>query len=137
LFTSTPNFWSLLIQLNFFTSDELLKNTEALVKISGSLAPVNLDSFAQLMRDSGNCDMAAQFYAISKEKWSRSNDPSSAFYVKNCLLRRAEMLIRCGNLKEARLCLDQYEEIASFPAEIAMRATLLKLLSQQAPAPAK
>lgn len=137
LYSSTPNFWSLLIQLNIFTSDELGKNTDAVLKISGSLAPAYLESFAHLMRETGNCDVAARFYALAQEQWTRVNNSSSTFYVKNCLLHRAEMLIRCGALKEARHCLDQYTEIAKFPAEITMRATLLKLLSQPVPAPAK
>ncbi len=137
LIISTPNFWSLLLQLNIFTFDELVKNTDALLKISGSLAPVTLESLAHLMRENGSCDMAARFYDLAKDQWYRSNNSSSSFYVKHCLLHRAEMLIRCGDFKEARLCLDQHKEIAGFQSEIAIRTTLLNLISPPPPAPAK
>ncbi|MCF7788663.1 MAG: tetratricopeptide repeat protein [Prosthecobacter sp.] len=131
------NFWSQLVQYKIFTTDELLKNKEAVLKISSSFAPAHLEDYAQLMREQGMFKAASQLYACALERWSQSKSTSIASYTQRCVIGRVEMQIRLGDLEEGRQCLGQYDETLLNPIVLARRATLLKLLSPNAQAPAR
>lgn len=134
-YNSPPGIWTQLVQHNVFTSEELVKNSDAVLKASRSLAPGHLENYAQFMREHGTFKVAGQFYALALEGWSRSK--SSSYYTNRCLLARVEMLIRQGDLEEARLSLGQFNDAAQNFVDVARRSWLLKLLAQPAPAPAK
>jgi len=134
-YNSTPGIWTQLVQHNVFTSEELVKNSDAVLKASRSLAPGHLENYAQFMREHGTFKVAGQFYALALEGWSRSK--SSSYYTNRCLLARVEMLIRQGDLEEARLSLVQFNDAAQNFVDVARRSWLLKLLAQPDPAPAK
>ncbi len=131
------NFWSQLVQYKIFTTDELLKNKEAVLKISSSFAPAHLEDYAQLIREQGMFKAASQLYACALERWSQSKSTSIASYTQRCVIGRVEMLIRLGDLEEGRQCLGQYNETLLNPIVLARRAILLKLLSPNAPAPVR
>lgn len=132
----TGNIWQQLIQHQVFSQQELIKNSDSVLKASPCFAAGQLEDYAHLMRGHGMHQHAAQFYALAGEQWSRAKNPSS-YYANRCVLACVEMHIRHGDLEAATRSLSQFNAAASSSLERSRQPALLRLLSQSAPAPAK
>lgn len=133
---SSPNVWGLLVDHNVFTADELVKNAGAVLKYSDSFSPAYMEDYAGYVRNLGAYKSASQAFAKAAELWTRSK-VNSPYAGNRCILGRVEMLVRLDDLKEARLCLNEFIANDRAVYNIAKHESLLKLLSPSAPAPAK
>jgi hypothetical protein len=124
-----------LVLRQYFTAEELLKERAAILKVAHLLAPSHLNDFAMYMRRHNVDDTAVAAWAIAAKQPPTSK--ASAYFFHRCLLDRASALIHLKKFNDAKECLSELNEKELTASNRLLHTSLLKLLSQQAPAPAK
>jgi predicted Zn-dependent protease len=133
--TYTSQIWDNLVLRQYFTAEELLKERAAILKVAHLLAPSHLNDFAMYMRRHNVDDTAVAAWAIAAKQPPTSK--ASAYFFHRCLLDRASALIHLKKFNDAKECLSELNEKELTASNRLLHTSLLKLLSQQAPAPAK
>lgn len=130
--------WSKLVQRGFFTSDELLKQRASIIQVAPLLLHYHLHDLALYMRMHDAPETAEAVWSAAVKLVKPSGNTSfSSYYSFDYELERAAIFIRQKKFMEARKCFEGPDEkdLAIFSSRL--HTSLLKLLSQQAPAPAK
>ncbi len=133
--THTSQIWGNLVLRQYFTAEELLKERAAILKVAHLLAPSHLNDFAMYMRRHNVDDTAVAAWAIAAKQPPTSK--VSAYFSHRCQLDRASTLIHLKKFNDAKECLSELNEKELTSSNHVLHTSLLKLLSQQAPAPAK
>ncbi|MCX6851263.1 MAG: hypothetical protein NTY98_20340 [Verrucomicrobia bacterium] len=133
--TYTSQIWNHLVMRQYFTSEELLKERAAILKVAHLLAPSHLNDFAMYMRRHNIEDTAEAAWAIAARNPATTR--SATYFSNHCVLDRASTLIHMKKFNDAKECLSELNEKDLAASNRLLHTTLLKLLSQPAPTPAK
>jgi len=120
--------WLLLVHHHFFTADELIQNSAAIMESSSFLAPAHLESYAIFARQHGAFETAAAMLSKAAARLSAMEKYSFHFQADRCLAKRAAVLIRLKDFTEARRCLDQVNLQRADASTAAMHQALMRML---------
>lgn len=125
-----PRIWLVLTQHRFFTVDELIKNSAAIMEYTSFLAPAHLENYALFARQHGAFETAAAMFSKAAERWSAMENSPPHFHPDRCLAKRAAVLIRLKDFTEARRCLDQMNPQRADASTAAMHQALMKMTAE-------
>jgi hypothetical protein len=120
--------WLLLTQNRFFTTDELILNSAAIMEYSSFLTPAILESYATFARQHGAFETAAAMLSKAAARWSAEEKTPPFYQADHCLAKCAAALIRRKEFAEARRCLDQVNLKRADASTAAMHQALMKML---------
>ncbi len=132
----SPKICSGLIHHGFFTVEELVRNSGALVRQAPAFPALLIEELAAVLLRQGDLKTASALLASAAERWEAERQGASIYNGDRCLADRAAILIRLKDHAEARRCLDQIQNAGKVPAIAAKRDAIFKMLPPD-PTPAK
>ncbi len=126
----SPRICSRLIEHGFFTAEELVRNSDEIVRQAPVFPVAFSEELAAMLVHRGDLKSASALLASVTERWEAARQQSTSSYnVDRCLADRAAILIRLKDYAEARRCLDQITRVGTVPTIAAKRDALFKMLT--------